>query len=65
MIPNGKRLNYLAVKKLPALLRVITSKNNGDFFILLGQKANVNPIKKCVKIKIFVMLLCLLKSLNY
>ena len=31
MIPNGERLHYHAVKKLSALLRGITSKNNGDF----------------------------------
>ena len=31
---NGKKLHYLAVKSLPALLRGITSKNNGDFYCL-------------------------------
>ena len=35
MIPNRKgRWHYLAVKKLSALLRVITLKNNGDFYCL-------------------------------
>ena len=43
MIPNGKkgeaksegqRWHYLAEKKLPALLRGIKSKNNGDFYCL-------------------------------
>ena len=34
MIPIGKRWNYLAVKKLSALLRRITSKNYGDFYCL-------------------------------
>ena len=35
MIPNGEKLwHYLAVKKLPALLTGITSKNNGDFYCL-------------------------------
>ena len=31
MIPNGEGWNYTAVKKLPALLRGITSKYHGDF----------------------------------
>ena len=34
IIPNGKGWHYLAVKKLSALLRGITSKNNGDFYCL-------------------------------
>ena len=42
MIPNGKgsedksegRWHYLAVKKLSALLRGITSKHHGDFYCL-------------------------------
>ena len=34
MIPNGEKWHYLAVKKLSALLRTITSKNNGDFYYL-------------------------------
>ena len=32
MIPNREKWHYLAVKKLLALLRGITSKNNGDFY---------------------------------
>ena len=31
MIPNGNGINYLAVKKLSALLRGITSKYHGNF----------------------------------
>ena len=31
MIPNGHGWHYHFVKKLTALLRGITSKNNGDF----------------------------------
>ena len=31
MIPNGDGWHYHLVKKLTALLRGITSKNNGDF----------------------------------
>ena len=35
MIPNGEKWHYLAVKKLSALLRGITSKTNGgDFYCL-------------------------------
>ena len=35
MIPNGEgRWHYLAGKRLSALLRGITSKNNGDFYCL-------------------------------
>ena len=29
MIPNGEKWHYIAVKKISALLRGITSKNNG------------------------------------
>ena len=35
MISNGEKLwHYLAVKKLSASLRGITSKNDGDFYCL-------------------------------
>ena len=34
MIPNREGCHYLAVKKLSALLRGITSKNHGDFYSL-------------------------------
>ena len=34
MIPNKKGWHYLAVTKLPALLRRVTSGNNGDFCCL-------------------------------
>ena len=34
MILNGEKLHYLAVKKISALLRGVTSKNNGDFYCL-------------------------------
>ena len=34
MITDGKKWNYLAVKKLSALLRGITSKHEGDFYCL-------------------------------
>ena len=34
MISDGKKWHYLAVKKLSALLRRITSKHEGDFYCL-------------------------------
>ena len=34
MITDGKNWHYLAVKRLPALLRWITSNHNGDFYCL-------------------------------
>ena len=34
VIPNGKAWNYIAAKKLPTLLRGITSKHNGDNYSL-------------------------------
>ena len=32
MIPNKEGWHYIAVKKLPVLLRRITSKHNGDYY---------------------------------
>ena len=34
MIPNREGWNYLAVKKLSALLKGITSKHHGNFYCL-------------------------------
>ena len=34
MITNGEKWHYLAVKKLSALLKGITSKHKGDFYCL-------------------------------
>ena len=34
MIADGKKWHYLVVKKLPALLRGITSNYKGDFYRL-------------------------------
>lgn len=34
MIDDGEKQHYPAVNKLPALLRGITSNNNGDFYCL-------------------------------
>ena len=53
-------------KKLSALLRGITSKHYCNFYYLnclhdFRTKTNLNSIKKYVKIKIFLVQLCLLK----
>ena len=47
MIPNKEKWHYLAVKKLSALLRGITSKH-GDFYCLysFATEKNLNHIKK-------------------
>ena len=60
MIPNGEGWHYLAVKKLQALLRGMTSKNNGHFYCLnflhsFRTKSKLELHKECVKIKVFVM----------
>ena len=34
MITNGQKWHYLAVKKLSALFRGITSNNNGGFYCI-------------------------------
>ena len=58
-IPSGEKIwHYLAVKKLSALLRIITSKYNSDFYCLhclhYFRKTNLK-IKGYVEVKIFVM----------
>ena len=35
IITDGKKWHYVAVKSLSALLRGITSNNNGDFYYLI------------------------------
>ena len=55
---EGQRWHYLAVKKLSALLRRITSKHHGSFYCLnclyyFGTEKKLDHIKKYVKIKIF------------
>ena len=59
MILNIEGWRYLAVKKLSALLRGITSQHNDNFYCCLHsfrRKTNLNHIKTYVKIKIFVKL---------
>ena len=57
MISIGKgQWHYLAVKILLALLRGITSKNNGELFSFLQNKNKVELQKKVCEKKIFVKL---------
>ena len=70
MIPNGKGWHYLAVKKLSALLRRITSKYSGKCYCLnclhsFRTKNKSECHKKYLKIKVFVELLCQLKKIIY
>ena len=61
MIPNEEGWHYITMKKLPLLLREITSKHQGNFYCLnchhsFATEKHVNIMKKYVKIKIFVTL---------
>ena len=63
MIPNKKKegWHYLAIKTLSAVLHGITSKHDGDFYCMnclhsFRTEINLNLMKKCVKINIFVEL---------
>ena len=53
MIQDREQWHYIAVKKLSALLREITSKHNNGFIVVF---IIFESHKKYVKIKIFVML---------
>ena len=46
MITDGKEWHYLAVEKLPSLLRGITSKHNGDH---LEQRINLRRMRMSIK----------------
>ena len=48
MIADGKKRRYLPVKKVPALLRGITSNHNGDFYCLncFNSYSRRNKLKK-------------------
>ena len=59
MINNGENWHYLVVKKLPELLKGITSNHNEDFYCLsclhsYGTKNKLEEHKKYVKIMIIV-----------
>ena len=69
MIPNREGWYYLAVKKLSTLLRGKTSKSNDNFCYMnclhsLRTKTNLNHIKEYARIKIFVMLSYIPKTLS-
>ena len=60
MITDGEKCHYLAVKKLCALLRGVTSKHNGDFYCLncfhsCSTKDQLKSIIIYVKIMIIFM----------
>ena len=59
MILNGEGWHYIAVKTLPALLRIKTSKNHGDFYCLnclryFRTEKELESHKKYLKIKIYI-----------
>ena len=68
---EGRRWQYLAVKKLPALSKGITLKNNSDLYCsnclhsFRKKIKNLNCVRDYLNIKTFVMQLCLLKTLKY
>ena len=60
MITNGEKWHYLAVKKLSALLKGITSKHKGDFYCLnffysYRTEEKLEKHKNYVKITIIVI----------
>ena len=61
MITDCKKRHYLAVKRLSALLRGITSNHNGDFYCLncflsySTEKKNLKIMKEYAMIMIIVM----------
>ena len=70
MIADGEKWHYLAVKKLSALLRRITSKHVGYFYCLncfhsCSTEKNLKNMKKYVMTMIIVMQKCLIKAIKY
>ena len=66
MITGGEKWHYLAVEKLPTLLRGITSKQEGDFVCLNCRTKNkLKKIKMHAKIIIIAMWKCLKKIIKY
>ena len=57
------RMVYLAIKKLPALLTGITSKNQGEFYCLNNLHSLATGKKECKSYN--VTLQCFLKTLKY
>ena len=70
IIPNGEKWHYLAVKKLSALLRGITSKSNYDFYCLnclhsFRTKCKLESHKKICKNKDFCDVIMPSEDTNY
>ena len=67
MITDGEKWHDLAVKKLSALLREITSNNNGDFYCLncFHSYSTKDKVRMYVKIMIIAMSKCLKKIIKY
>ena len=55
MITDGKKCHYLAVKKLPALFKGITSKHDGDFYCLNCLPSFNHLILKNMKMYVKIM----------
>ena len=60
MISNGEKWHFVAVKKLSALLRRITSEHHGDFYCLncfhsFATESKFQSHKRACEIKILVM----------
>ena len=69
-IPNEEWWHYITLKKLQELLRGIPSKDHDGFYCLnflhsFQTENKRESHKKYERIKIFVMLQCLLKTLKY
>ena len=70
MTIDGEKRHYLAVKKLFALFKGITSSHKGDFYCLncvhsYSTKEKLKGMKIFVKIMIIVMLNCLKKIIKH
>ena len=70
MITDGEKWHYLAVKKLSALLKGITSKHDGDFYCLnyfysFKTENALKNIKMFEKIMTTAMKKCLIKTIIY
>ena len=70
MIPNGEGWHSLALERLSALLRGITSKRVGYFYYLnclhwCRTKSKLESQEKIFENKIFMVLYCPLKTLRY
>ena len=70
MITDGEKWHYLAVKKIPTLLREVTSKDVGEFYCFncfhsYSTEKNLKSIIMYVKIMMILMQKCLKKPIKY